>query len=738
MIVEIIINTNVKTLNKTFDYNVPDDLEPKLGDRVYVHFGNQKKLDEGIIIGFKDKSEYKLKDIVKIQKDNISENRIKLAQWMSNRYFCNLSECLKLMLPPGTGNKEETKRTKEKTLNVYSLSKTIAEIETDIENKLIRGNKQIDVLRLLYDNHNMSLQDMEIMAKASSTTVKTLVDKGYLKQSEKQIERDPFQEKEIQKTNELKLNIEQQDAYCSIDKPGEYLLHGITGSGKTEIYLQLIKRELEKGKTAIVLVPEISLTPQTIDRFTSRFGKEKIAVLHSKLSNGERFDQWNKIKEGKAKIVIGARSAIFAPIKELGIIIIDEEHDSSYQSESTPQYDALEIARKIANEENIKLVLGSATPDTRTYKNALEGKITLIELTKRANNARLPEVEIVDLRDELANGNHNMISTKLKNEIQKNIESKNQTILFLNRRGFSNFIMCKTCGNVIKCKRCDISMTYHKDENKLKCHYCGLEEQVPNKCPNCGSKELKYSGSGTQKLEEEVHKLFPTASTIRMDIDTVTKKHSHEDILTKFKEDKIDILIGTQMIVKGHDFPKVTLVGVISADNALNIGDYRASEITFQVLTQVSGRAGRGEQNGKVIIQTYNPDHYAIECAKEQDFKKFYQIESKIRKTLKYPPFCDIIVLDFSSLNKHEIQRDTKKLHQYLKNRIINEKFGVLLYSPLPCPIEKINDRYRWRMIIKCIYDEKMNKLLKETLEEFYKFKTNTRLSIKQNPNNMA
>ena len=738
MIVEIIINTNVKTLNKTFDYNVPDDLEPKLGDRVYVHFGNQKKLDEGIIIGFKDKSEYKLKDIVKIQKDNISENRIKLAQWMSNRYFCNLSECLKLMLPPGTGNKEETKRTKEKTLNVYSLSKTIAEIETDIENKLIRGNKQIDVLRLLYDNHNMSLQDIEIMAKASSATVKTLVDKGYLKQSEKQIERDPFQEKDIQKTNELRLNKEQQDAYYRINEPGEYLLYGITGSGKTEIYLQLIKRELEKGKTAIVLVPEISLTPQTIDRFTSRFGKEKIAVLHSKLSNGERFDQWNKIKEGKAQIVIGARSAIFAPIENLGIIIIDEEHDSSYQSESTPQYDALEIARKIADEENIKLVLGSATPDTRTYKNALEGKITLIELTKRANNARLPEVEIVDLRDELANSNHNMISTKLKNEIQKNIESKNQTILFLNRRGFSNFIMCKTCGNVIKCKRCDISMTYHKDEHKLKCHYCGLEEHVPNKCPNCGSKELKYSGAGTQKLEEEVHKLFPTASTIRMDIDTVTKKHSHEDILTKFKEDKIDILIGTQMIVKGHDFQKVTLVGVISADNALNIGDYRASEITFQVLTQVAGRAGRGEQNGKVIIQTYNPDHYAIECAKEQDFKKFYQIESKIRKTLKYPPFCDIIVLDFSSLNKHEIQRDTKKLHQYLKNRIINEKFGVLLYSPLPCPIEKINDRYRWRMIIKCIYDEKMNKLLKETLEEFYKLKTNTRLSIKQNPNNMA
>ena len=738
MIVEIIINTNVKTLNKTFDYNAPDNLEPKLGDRVYVHFGNQKKLDEGIIIGFKEKSEYKLKDIVKIQKDNISENRIKLAKWMSNRYFCNFSECLKLMLPPGTANKEETKRVKEKTINIYTLSKTIAEIETDIENKIIRGAKQIEVLRMMYDNQNLSLQDIEVMANASSSTIKTLVEKGYIKQSEKQIERNPFLEKEKIKSSELKLNIEQQDAYYSIDKPGEYLLHGITGSGKTEIYLQLIKRELEKGKTAIVLVPEISLTPQTIDRFTSRFGKEKIAVLHSKLSNGERFDQWNKIKAGKAQIVIGARSAIFAPIKDLGIIIIDEEHDSSYQSESTPQYDALEIARKISQEENIILVLGSATPDTRTYKNALDGKVKLIELTKRANNATLPKVEIIDLRDELANNNHNMISQKLKKEIQTNLENKNQTILFLNRRGFSNFIMCKTCGNVIKCKRCDISMTYHKDEQKLKCHYCGLEEHLPNKCPSCDGTDLKYSGSGTQKLEEEVHKLFPEATTIRMDIDTVTKKHSHENILTKFKDDKIDILIGTQMIVKGHDFPKVTLVGVISADNALNIGDYRASEITFQVLTQVAGRAGRGDKNGKVIIQTYNPDHYAIECAKEQDFKKFYQIESKIRKTLKYPPFCDIIVLDFSSLNKAEIQRDTKRIHQYLKNKIINEKFGVLLYSPLPCPVEKINDRYRWRIIIKCIYDEKMNELLKQTLEEFYKFKTNTRLSIKQNPNNMA
>jgi len=369
-------------------------------------------------------------------------------------------------------------------------------------------------------------------------------------------------------------------------------LYGVTGSGKTEVYLQLIDKVIKKEKSAIVLVPEISLTPQMLDRFISRFGKEQIAVLHSKLSIGERHDEWERIKENKAKIVIGARSAIFAPVKDLSIIIIDEEHDSSYKSEASPKYDAKEVAKKIARQANVPLVLGSATPDLKTYYNSKETqKITLLELTKRANNSNLPKVEIVDLKQELANGNRSMLSFDLYQAIEQNLKEKLQTILFLNRRGYSTFIMCRNCGYTVKCKNCNISMTYHSYENKLKCHYCGYEEKVVTKCPECGSDKIRYFGTGTQKLEQEIQKQFPQAKTIRMDVDTVTKKNSHEQILNKFKNEDIDILIGTQMVVKGHHFPKVTLVGVIAADSSLNIDDYRATERTFQILTQVARKS---------------------------------------------------------------------------------------------------------------------------------------------------
>lgn len=353
--------------------------------------------------------------------------------------------------------------------------------------------------------------------------------------------------------------------------------------------MQLIQKVIEIKKTAIVLVPEISLTPQMLDRFISRFGKEKIAVLHSKLSIGERYDEWNKIREGKANIIIGARSAIFAPIQNLGIIIIDEEHDSSYKSESNPKYDAKQVAKYIAKQNNCPLLLGSATPDINTYYKARElGKIELLELTKRANNSSLPEVEVVDLKQELANGNRSMFSRSLYQEIEKNLEQKRQTILFLNRRGYSTFIMCRDCGYTVKCRNCDISLTYHSYERKLKCHYCGYEEDLVTICPECGSEKIRYFGTGTQRLEQEILKQFPEAKTIRMDVDTVTKKNSHEQILNKFKNENIDILIGTQMVVKGHHFPNVTLVGVVAADSSLNIDDYRANERTFQILTQVA------------------------------------------------------------------------------------------------------------------------------------------------------
>ena len=389
--------------------------------------------------------------------------------------------------------------------------------------------------------------------------------------------------------------------------------------------MQLIQKVLEKEKTAIVLVPEISLTPQMLERFISRFGKEEIAILHSKLSIGERHDEWERIREGKAKIVIGARSAIFAPLDNIGIIIIDEEHDSSYKSETNPRYNAKEIAKKMAQENNIPLLLGSATPDIQTYYNthiksekenidtAKKTKITLLELTKRANNSSLPKVEIIDLKQELVNGNRSMLSLELYTNIEKNLQDKHQTILFLNRRGYSTFIMCRNCGYTVKCPNCNISLTYHSYEKKLKCHYCGHEEKLVTICPECHSDKIRYFGTGTQKLEQEIHKQFPNASTIRMDIDTVTKKNSHEEILNKFKNENIDILIGTQMVVKGHHFPNVTLVGVIAADSSLNIDDYRANERTFQILTQVAGRAGRENLPGKVIIQTYNPQNFTIQ-----------------------------------------------------------------------------------------------------------------------------
>ena len=502
--------------------------------------------------------------------------------------------------------------------------------------------------------------------------------------------------------------------------------------------MQLIEKALNENKSSILLVPEISLTPQTVNRFIARFGKEQIAVLHSKLSVGERFDQWNKINSGKAKIIIGARSAIFAPAQNLGIVIIDEEHDNSYKSEMTPKYDAKEVASYICRENNIPLVLGSATPAMDTYYKAKNDEIMLLELTKRANESCLPSIEIIDLREELAKGNKSMISTKLYAEIEKNLKEKKQTILYLNRRGFSTFVMCRNCGYTVKCKNCNINLTYHSNSNKLKCHYCGYEQNFLSRCPECDSDQIRYFGTGTQKLEYEINKLFPNATTIRMDVDTVNKKNSHEHILEKFKNENIDILIGTQMVVKGHHFPNVTLVGVIAADGSLNIDDFRANENTFQILTQVAGRSGRGEDKGRVIIQTYNPDNFSIECAKKQDYDLFYNTEIALRKQLKYPPFCDIILIGFTSKDENEVQKLAEKIHLYLKSRVIKENIGIILYKALPSPIDKIKNNYRWRILIKCKFSEEIVNLMNDTIEEFLRFKSKkTKISINLNPSNM-
>mgnify|MGYP000757893852 FL=1 len=600
MIAEVIINSNVKNLNRTFDYNIPFEMEEKvnIGSRVLVKFGNIKKLEEGFVVNIKELSEFEVKDISAVEeKDFIDTPKVELAKWMAHRYFCNISDCIKLMLPPGTGTKEVKKRVKEKSLNSVRLLKNEIQINEDIENKILKSEKQIKVLKFLLDNDDVLITDLEALTEVSKAIIKTLEKNGYVEIYEKQIERNPFLHKVIQRNTNLNLTDEQQHAYNMVENAiddymnSEFLLYGVTGSGKTEVYLQLINKVLNEGKSSIMLVPEISLTPQTVDRFIARFGQDNIAVLHSKLSVGERYDQWYKIKSGKAKIVIGARSAMFAPVNNLGIIIIDEEHDSSYKSEMSPRYNVKDVARYLGKKYDIPIVYGSATPDMDTYYRALKGDVELLELTKRANNSSLPNVEVVDLKQELANGNRSMISRKLYEAIEKNLQAKKQTILFLNRRGYSTFIMCRDCGYTAKCKNCNITMTYHIKQNKLKCHYCGYECNALTVCPDCKSNNIRYFGTGTQKLEVEINKMFPTASTIRMDVDTVTKKNSHEEILNKFKNENIDILIGTQMVVKGHHFPNVTLVGVIAADTNLNIDDYRASEKTFQILTQVARKS---------------------------------------------------------------------------------------------------------------------------------------------------
>lgn len=600
MIAEVIINSNVKNLNRTFDYNIPFEMEEKvnIGSRVLVKFGNIKKLEEGFVVNIKESSEFEVKDISAVEeKDFIDTPKVELAKWMAHRYFCNISDCIKLMLPPGTGTKEVQKRVKEKSLNSVRLLKNEIQINEDIENKMLKSEKQIKVLKFLLDNDDVLITDLEALTEVSKAIIKTLEKNGYVEIYEKQIERNPFLHKVIQRNTNLNLTDEQQHAYNMVENAiddymnSEFLLYGVTGSGKTEVYLQLINKVLNEGKSSIMLVPEISLTPQTVDRFIARFGQDNIAVLHSKLSVGERYDQWYKIKSGKAKIVIGARSAMFAPVNDLGIIIIDEEHDSSYKSEMSPRYNVKDVARYLGKKYDIPIVYGSATPDMDTYYRALKGDVELLELTKRANNSSLPNVEVVDLKQELANGNRSMISRKLYEAIEKNLQAKKQTILFLNRRGYSTFIMCRDCGYTAKCKNCNITMTYHIKQNKLKCHYCGYECNALTVCPDCKSNNIRYFGTGTQKLEVEINKMFPTASTIRMDVDTVTKKNSHEEILNKFKNENIDILIGTQMVVKGHHFPNVTLVGVIAADTNLNIDDYRASEKTFQILTQVARKS---------------------------------------------------------------------------------------------------------------------------------------------------
>lgn len=580
-----------------------------------------------------------------------------------------------------------------------------------------RSYKQIEIAKTLIDREEISLKELMTKTNSSLSTIKLMEKKGFVEIINKEVYRNPIK-KDIKPYRKHELTEEQRKCFDDIMesiKKGDinkFLIHGVTGSGKTEIYLQLVEEMIKEDKDTIVLVPEIALTPQTIQRFVGRFG-EKVAVLHSRLSFGERFDQWRKIKEGKVKIAVGARSAVFAPFSNLGLIIIDEEHETTYKSSMNPKYDTLRVAEKRCEQLKASLVIGSATPSIESYYKGENGHFKMLNLNKRATNQKLPLVKVVDMREELSSGNRSIFSKELYQAIHKNLENGKQTILFLNRRGYSTFISCRQCGYVVKCSKCSISMTYHLRENRLKCHYCGLAINPPNICPACKSKYIKFFGIGTEKVEEYTKKLFPKAIVRRMDMDTTSKKGSYESILTDMRDEKIDILIGTQMVAKGLDFRNVTLVGIIAADTSLNLPDFRSSERTFQLITQVAGRAGRGDFEGRVIIQTYNPKHYSIQFSKDHNYLDFYNKEILLRKEFNYPPFTNIISIIIYGTDEKNVIIKSRELYDLFIEKLnqVNLYHSIDdIIGPFPAPLERIKNNFRYQILIKCS-DEYMERL---------------------------
>lgn len=587
---------------------------------------------------------------------------------------------------------------------------------------LERYPKQYDVYAYLLDaqNRDVPLKELEEVG-LSASSAKTLERNGFVEKYDAIVERDPYASRVFEQEEKRQLTAGQQIAYDEIkkvideEKQETFLLHGVTGSGKTEVYLQTIDAVLAKGQQAMMLVPEIALTPQMVLRFKRRFGDE-VAVLHSGLSKGERYDEWQKIRDGRARVSVGARSSVFAPFKNLGMIIIDEEHEATYKQEDYPRYHAKEIALWRAKYHQCPLILGSATPSLESYARAEKGVYHLLSLPDRVNNQPLPAIDIVDMREELANGNRSMFSTELREAILDRLSRNEQIVLFLNQRGYSSFILCRDCGHVPQCPNCDISLTYHKSSDKLKCHYCGYEETPPNKCPNCESEHIRQMGTGTQRVEELLNREFEVAKIIRMDADTTSRKGAHEKLLNDFGEGKGDILLGTQMIAKGLDFPNITLVGVLNADTMLNLPDFRSSERTFQLLTQVAGRAGRHEKEGKVIIQTYNPDHYAIQDVQLNDYLSFYHKEMKYRQIGKYPPYYFLINFTISHQNMKEVMQAASHVHKILLQHLTDR---ALILGPSPAAIARINREFRFQVLVKYKSEPELHKAL-QYLDDYY------------------
>ena len=701
---DIIIDISTKHVDRVFQYRIPSELETEVqvGSRVEVPFGKGDTRRKGYVVSITTIPSFepeKTKSILGILPDAVSvqEQMILLAWWMKERYGSTMNQALKTVMPV----KAKVAPKEEKTIHSLKSESELLELLAEAERK--KHKARIRLFRALLENGDLPYRLTAEKLGITMAMLKPLEDKGMIRILAEKKSRNPVCCTEREQ-NKLILNPEQRRAADTViedmenGKSDTYLLYGITGSGKTEVYMELIEHVICQGKQAIVLIPEISLTYQTVMRFYRRFGN-RVSIINSRLSAGERFDQLERAANGEIDIMIGPRSALFTPFANLGLIIIDEEHEGAYKSENVPRYHAREVAEMRAQMNHASLVLGSATPSMESYYRAQNGQYRLLTLQNRAkSNSKLANVHVVDLREELAEGNRSVFSRKLRELMEKRLAKGEQIMLFMNRRGYANFVSCRSCGEAFRCPHCDVSLTYHRD-GRMKCHYCGYEVWMPRNCPACGSPYIAPFGTGTQKLEDMTRKTFPEAKVLRMDADTTAKKGSHEEILQAFAEGDADILIGTQMIVKGHDFPKVTLVGIMAADLSLYVPDFRSGERTFELITQASGRAGRGELAGDVVIQSYTPDHYAITSAADQDYEMFYRQEMVYRKMMAYPPAIGLFCVMLSSKDEAALNRGIQYLYKEIRKEYCFD--GLVFIGPVDASPYKVNDIYRKNLYIK-------------------------------------
>lgn len=727
---EVIINSEALEIDRPFTYKVPEEFnnEIKIGQIVKVPFGKGNKTSEGFILNLKndDNIKFKTKNIaaILVKDPVIDEDDINLIEFLREKTLCKYIDAFRLLIPVGIMKGAKAKKKRVIVLKNEDLS--------NIKNP--DGYKKIIEF---FKTNSGKYTKSELINEHSISQYKLnkLIENEVLSIEEESVFR--YNDRVYNKDSDKTLTIEQENIireYINSDDK-MFLLKGVTGSGKTEVYMKLVERVLLEGKSAIILVPEIALTPQMIERFKGRFGVN-VALFHSKLSDGERFDEWFRVKEGKAKVIVGARSAIFLPAKNLGLIIIDEEHENTYKSEQNPKYQTKEVAEYLSELKGCKVILGSATPSIETYYRALTGEMKLLELNSRVDNKPMPPMKVIDMRNELKGGNKSLFSRELFIAIQERLKRKEQIILFLNRRGFSTFVSCRSCGYVFKCDECDISMTYHKN-GLLICHYCGKTKREPRECPKCHSKYVKFFGAGTQRVEEEVKKYFNNVRILRMDVDTTRDKHSYERIYNTFKNGEADILIGTQMVSKGLDFKNVTLVGILAADMSINIPDYRAAERTFQIITQVAGRAGRGDKQGEVLIQTYTPQHYSLQYAVNYDYEGFYEKEFTVRAMMKYPPFGKLLLINGTSKKEELLKNFMHKITMMIKP-LVESCLDIEILGPIPCMISKVKENYRWQIVIKGEFDSYFSKNIKEILyDENKNVYNDIRISMDINPNNL-